>query len=794
MIKGYFFLLILSSLLVSPGLWSQTLSLNSYIASIPFYDGEVNLGDVTVEIDAEKIKWVDRDSLISILDNYLKEDTLKAIGKLSQKLDPSRLPFPFHFNPEELKIQSNFGLNLLARKSTDLGINFEEQKRLALEPAPLGGAINYRLEQFWGDEELGGQFFSGQFNSFINVNSLVLESQTYYQSNLETKWYRGDTRLVKDFEQSSIRTQLGDIYPQIQGFMTARPLGGLNIQRNFSLNPYRLPYPTGNQSFSLKARSFVKYYVNSVMVKSEYLNPGNYNAKDIPLNNGLNTVVIEATDELGQKQVFVFQASSNINLLNEGESRFDLSYGIPFFDTNNKREYLEEDGKLFSGFYQYGFSSIFSSSLYLQNQETFNLYGTELIQAVPFGTVNLGHARSDAESLSGHATSVGYQLITQGKKWYDSHTLSLRYESRDENFRTTREDASSLVQNVYAANYTIPVSNVLTFSVGGNYGDVRDNDLENRYGYDANLSFRLFNHHNVSFYASRNRDEFKNWNDVAYIFLTISIPESNHYVSSLYDQKEQNLRVNALRDNQNRLYDIRSQTIANYSDENQNAELDLNYPTPVGEFGGRVYGEQNELNDNKIRGSLRMNSSLVFAYDQDQLGMGISRPIPGSFVIFRPEERLSDQTIGLKSTSPYTESESGLFGEIVFSNLIAYQYRDVQLDPTFLDQGRTLQKEKFVLYPTYRSAHLIRLEEKGSVILTGKIVNEDGSPLSLEVGTVGSVTFFTNREGEIFIEGLEAGTYEMSFPEREDKKMISVSQDDRGLKNIGIILIKENEL
>jgi outer membrane usher protein len=780
-------------LLLSAFSYAQVMG-SAYTAHIPLYDQETNLGDVQVDIDGESLKYVDRDSLINVLKDLLREDTLNAVKRLPEKLTPAQLPIPFRFNPEELKIDTSIDIELRARKKTDLGIDLEDEKRDALHPAPVGGAINYRLEQNWGDERLGGKFFSGQFNSFVNIKSLVLENQTYYQTNTDSQWFRGDTRLVKDFEKENIRAQAGDVYPQIQGFMVAKPLGGVNLQRNFSLNPYRLPYPTGNQNFTLRSRSFVKYFVNSILVKSEYLQAGNYSAKDIPLNNGLNTILIEATDDLGQKQFFVFKASSNINLLNEGESRFDLSYGTPFVDTNLKRKYDETNGKVFSGFYQYGFSSLFSSSVYLQNQDKFNLYGTELIQAIPIGNLTAGLARSSLDKQEGLAGSLGYQLITQGKRWFDSHTLSLRYENRSKDFKTQLTDVASVVQNVYAANYTIPVSNILTFSLGGNYGDVRNNDLNNRYGYDANLSFRIMNHHNLAFYVSRNRDEFKQWNDVAYVFLTISLPDSNSYVSSLYDQKQENLRVNVLRDNQNKLYNFRTQAIAEYAEGRQNGELDMTYPTQVGDFGGRITANKTDNFDTATRGSARLNSAFVFAFQDSEVGYGISRPIPGSFVIFKPEDRLRDQKIGLKSTSPYTESQSGLFDEIVFSNLIAYQYRDIQLDPTFLEPGRSLHKEKFVLYPTYRSAHLIKLNERGSVILTGRILNTDGSPISLQVGSVDGVTFFTNRDGQIFVEGVEAGAHELTLEGREDKFIFNVNKDERGYKELGDIQIKENEL
>lgn len=774
--------------------WGQSLSPITYRAALPVYDKNKLIGEALVELEGEELNWIDRNSLVNALQNYLQDEIIQKLRSSPDRLTPELLPFPLKFNPEELKLEASIKLHQRQRRSTDLGMDLEDERRSAIQPAPFGGAINFRLEKSWGDERLGGNSFTGQFSSFINLHSLVLENQTYYQDNIENRWYRGDTRLVKDFQENDIRVQAGDIYPQIQGFMSPHPLGGINIQRNFSLNPYRLPYPTGHQNFTLKSRSFVKYFVNSVLIKSEYLQAGNYSAKDIPLNNGLNTVMIEATDELGQKQVFVFKSSSDINLLNEGESRFDLSYGLPFFERDYKREYTDEDGKVFSGFYQYGISSIFSSSVYLQNQSNFNLYGSEFINATPIGNLSFGYGRSSLDKREGNAASLGYQLITQGRKWFHSQTLALRFESRSRGFITSLLDTQSPVKNNYSANYTVPISNLLTFSVGGNYGEVRGENLADRYGHDVNLSFRISNHHNIAFYVSRNRDEFKKWNDLAYVYLTLSIPESNHYVSALYDQKLKSTRVNVLRDNQNKLHTLRSQGIAEYSEEKKNGELDLVYPTQMADFGGRIIGNSTNSDDTATKASLNLNSSLVFAYQDQEFGMGISRPIYGSLVIFKPEERLSDQKIALKSSSPYTESQTGLLNEIVFSNLIPYQYRDVQLDPTYLDHGRTLAKERFVLLPTYRSVHLVKLNEKGAVILTGRLVNPDGSPIALQVGRIGKIIFFTNRNGEFFVEGIEQGQYKLRLEGREDEATFNISKDDRGMVDLGELQIKENEL
>lgn len=756
----------------------------------------MELGELKVQIKNDELMWVDRDSLIEAFKTYLKEDTIQSLEKLGSELPPSALPFPLALDIQELKITTSVALDMRTSEDIKVRENLKAQRENALRPAPFGGAVNYRLENNWGDEELGNIGFNGQFNSFVNMNSFVLENQTYYQQNNEygAEWFRGDTRLIKDFEQLEVRTQGGDIYPQVQGFMIGKPMGGINIQRNFSLNPYRLPFPTGSQEFALKSRSLVKYYVNNVLVKTEYLPAGNYTAKDIPLNNGLNTIMIEATDDLGAKQVFVFRTSASINLLNKGESRFDLSYGVPFLDSPDKREYRYNEGKFFSGFYQYGFSSIFSSSVYLQNQQDFNLLGTELIQATALGNFSLGHAQSLLGNLNGNANSVSYQFISQGRKWYESHSIGLRFENRGENFRNTLTDQVSVIKNNYALSYALPVANALTFSFGANYGDVRDNSLSDRYGMDTTLNFRILTHHNLSIFMGRNRDEYKRWNDVAYVFLTITFPERNDFISALYDQQAQSSRLTYLRDNQSKLKTPRTQLSVQNNKDSNYGEADVSYPTAFGDFGGRISAQDLQREDRTVaRGSLRLNSALVFARQNDHWGLGISRPVQGSFVILKPEERLKKQKISLKSTSPHTEAELGLFNEITFTNLLAYQYRDIQLDPSMLDDGITLTQERYNLYPTYRSAHLISLEEKGSVVLKGQLVNKLGEPLSLTVGQLGPQIFFTNREGQFFIEGLEAGEHLLKIDNQDEELMIKVEKHERGLKDVGQLIFKDEQ-
>jgi len=771
------------------------LNLLAYEATIPLRESERNLGDVKVRIEDDELVEINSLSLRQALQNKVVEKVMDQVSKEKEWISVSELKLPVQFDPNELILK--LSLDVKDRAQERLEILKDYQHRFedeAIRPAPIGGAINSRLEKTWSNRLNESNFFNAQFDSFFNMNSFVLENQSFYQTNLNKKFFRGDTRLVKDIESHQIRLQAGDVTPLTQGFMVSKPLGGLNIARNFSINPYRLPFPSGSQDFVLQTRSLVNYFVNGVLIKSEYLPAGNYSTRGIPLNNGLNTIVVEATNDLGEKKVFIFRQSVSINLLNEGESRFDLSYGVPFLDQKLKRNYQYSEGKLFSSFYQYGFNSQFSASGYLQNQLNHSLLGTEMIRATPIGNFGLGLATSKNNQSLGQAHSLNYQYLGSGDKWYFSHSLGLRYEHRQESFRSNLNDTKSALKNNFSANYALPVSGFFTVSVGANYGEVRNRQLSDRYGYDSTLNFRILNRHNLSFFIGRNRDEFKTWNEVAYVFLTITFPDNNDFISTFYDHQSKSTKVTYVHDNQNRLYKPKAQIIAENKESNQTGEGDILIPTPMADFGARLTADRlSQSHEIYHKQSLRMSTALVFAKNEDEWGFGISRPIPSSFVIFKPEAKLKDQKIALKSTSPYTEAQTGLLKEITFSNLLPYQYREIQLDPTLMDTGRTLKKERYVLFPTYRSAHLILLKEKGTVVLKGKLLHEDQRPWGLEVGKIGKKTFFTNREGEFFIEGIDPGLYQLKLNDYDETIDLDINEKDYGLKDLGSLILKESK-
>lgn len=766
----------------------------SEIIDIDFYSENISLGPVKVKIRGDKLISIDKASLLIVLQEKLEPAELQKIASIKDGwVLPEELGFTVRYAPEILGLIGTIPLNKLTPQER-LIREISENRSRAIYPAPVSGAVTARAEQYWADERLGGNYFLGHADSFVNMKGVVLENQSVYQSNLDNRWFRGDTRLVKDFNESMIRTQAGDINYQTIGFQTLRPIGGVSIARNFFLNPYRTPYPKFNRDFLVKTRSKVTYFVNGNLIKSEFLAPGRYAVRDVPLVNGINNIIVEIEDDLGRKEVINFQQTTSINLLNDGESKFDLSVGYPFQDVSQKRKY-EETNVLTSGFFQYGLTEYFTAATYGQHYDSFKLGGLETILATSIGNFSLGGAFGGDKTYEGSVYSVGYNLAIVRNEWFSAHNLNIRHEIRESDFIQTWNSSPVRVKSLSAINYSLPLFKVLTLGVGGNYGEKNKYGEVDRYGYDASLTVRLFQNINATIYAARTRDEFRNVNDLAYMLVNITFPEKAQYVTAYADTTNQTRRLTYVKDNLNQLNSFKGQATVETNKTADIGDADLVFNSKLADFGVHATGFNYDAGGSAGRYSARINSSFVFAASNEGWSWAVSRPVQTSFALLAPNDHIDNQKFGVKSTSPYSEGLSDFMGKTVFVNLLPYQYREIQLDTSNVEVGYSLGQENYVLFPTYRSGHLIFVGAPGSVTVRGKLMTGEGID-GLRTGEIKgngiSALFFTNRKGQFLIENLMPGTYTLTTDD-ERKVEFTIPEKTKGLYEIGNLEIESWE-
>lgn len=763
--------------------------------------GDFFLGEVEVIINGESLQFISAKDLKAVVKEKIRLDAYLKYKLTDDMVDPSSLPFKVNYHPAELRVSLTIPLEDLKPSDTNVYDDLiPYYSRKAEEPAPFSMAINYKLEQTFNKNTNQQNYFSAHTDSSLNINQVSFENQMNYFSNRNKRWGRQSSKAIYDRPNRMHRYELGDVNFPIIGYLQGKSLGGVSFYRDFSLNPYRTVTPTSSFEYQIESRSLVRTYVNNILLKTEYMNPGRYLVKDIPLNNGINKINVEVTDQFGATKILTFNDSGSLDLLAAGVSRYALSSGYESSELDGERTYNSNEGLLTSGFYQHGLNKNWTTSAYAQGNKKFNMLGFNQIFSTEFGNFSQDVTGTRNKFNTGFVTQVTYQLNLFGAYWYDSHSLTSKLEYRSPFFNEVGENFKNRFDLTGTLSYSVPVFEILNLAVGGTYQNptLAPNP---RLSFNGSLTTKIFDSSSLTFYASRSKDEFKNWSNQMYFFFNMTFGESSTFASAFYERESQTKRLTLIRDNGKKYNDLKIAAVADQNKINKAGSLDLQYNTVLADLGARQEVINPKGGRTGYKASLRYLSAFAFVYKKEDYAFSISRPIANSFIIFKPNKDWRDQKFGVQTSSGITEASTGLFGESLISSLTPYQYRRLQLDPSQLDPGYILGQESFVVYPRKNSGNLFVIGKNGFLVLKGKLLNQNKQAIGLKVGywmsnTGKKIPFFTNREGGFLIEGIEAGVGTINLGSIEEFKPLNLDLTSRvhGINDIGSLMLEEGEV
>lgn len=761
--------------------------------------GDFYLGGVSGLVNGNKIISLFGHDLEKLLINKIRPEKRYLYQFGFKDIDPNALPFKIIYSSSNLRVKFEIppaDLDPISANVYDDLIPYYAKD--ATPAAPFSFGTNYKLEDVQVHKLDQQNYFSAQVDSFMNLKDVSVENQMNYLSTKKTPWYRQNSKLIYDRAGKTQRFELGDVtYPTI-GQQQARSIGGASFYRDFLLNPYRKSNPSSSLEYEIENRSLVRTYINGVILKTEYMNAGRYSVKDIPLNNGLNKIVIEITDNFGQKKVLIFNEPGSQDLLDAGLSKYSLAAGLPSEDNESEKKYNQIDGTFYTAFYQYGFNQFWTPGIYSQGNNKYNLLGINNLLASSFGNWSFDFAGSKNKNQSGEALQVAYQLNLFGTKWYNRHTFSVRSTYETPWFNSSGESNKNNSNLITSATYGIPLFERLNISLGGNYENPNAGNIA-KYGFNSSLGSKVFNSGSLTFYYARNRDGNKLWNTQFYFFFNMSFGESSTFVSTFYDHTSNSKRITLVNDDGKKIDTLKVAGSAEDSDSARTGSLDLQYNTTLADLGIREEVIKNKGQEVGSRTSLRFLSAFSYVYNGSDSAISISRPITNSFVIFKPIKGWKGQEFTVQASTGNNDSEVGLFGESLVSGLTPYQYRQLQVVPAKLDPGHILGQESFVVYPKYHSGNLFVVGKEGLLVLKGTILDTNQKPQSLKMGYWTSQTgkttpFFTGRDGEFFIEGIEASSGKIQLDDEQfEAKELNLEKRKSGLVDIGAVVMPYKE-
>lgn len=156
-------------------------------------------------------------------------------------------------------------------------------------------------------------------------------SQAYTDPSQDHRWrhenVRLDTTWQFDFPSSALSLQVGDFYAGFLDWNRTVRLGGIQIGRNFALQPYRVLTPTPTFLGEATVPSNVELYVEGLRQYSGEVPAGPFQLASQPGINGVGNAQIVVTDAFGRVRTLDFALYGTTQLLAKGLSDWSLGVG-----------------------------------------------------------------------------------------------------------------------------------------------------------------------------------------------------------------------------------------------------------------------------------------------------------------------------------------------------------------------------------------------------------------------------------------------------------------------------------
>lgn len=279
----------------------------------------------------------------------------------------------------------SLGLTRLPYAAVDL------DERLA---SGSGGFVNYDLtaQMAAGETSMGRAFETGLFTRFgVGIASFV------------GRWSKGAAELVRldtawtvDDPAGMRSVRLGDAVSR--GGVGGAPLrfGGIQLARNFAVQPGFVTIPLPSLSGSAAWPSVVDIYVNDALRGSREVPAGPFEIIEVPIVTGNGDVQLVVRDLLGRQMLTSQAYYAAPSVLRKG--LHDYSYEAGFLRGSFGQASNNYGAAIASATHRYGFSDRFTGEVHAEVSRDTQLAGAAASLAVPgigFAEVSLAASRSD---------------------------------------------------------------------------------------------------------------------------------------------------------------------------------------------------------------------------------------------------------------------------------------------------------------------------------------------------------------------------------------------------------------
>lgn len=207
-------------------------------------------------------------------------------------------------------------------------VNFKREAEARLAPIhPLPALfVNYDLSAQAGP---GGLQLAGQITTRIARGNLAAESSWIFNTGDRGRGViRLNSQLTIDDPEHLRSLTLGDFVQSSSADARAVRLGGVQLSRNFSLQPDFIAYPLPDFSGNLAVPQQLDLIVNDRRLATENLQAGTFSLLNVPASAGRGRVGVIVKDSLGREQYIGIDYYSSRQLLDPGVAQWSVDLGF----------------------------------------------------------------------------------------------------------------------------------------------------------------------------------------------------------------------------------------------------------------------------------------------------------------------------------------------------------------------------------------------------------------------------------------------------------------------------------
>lgn len=607
-----------------------------------------------------------------------------------------------------------------------------------------GLLLNYDLYGYHSSEQYKSLSAFTEWR-FFNPYGVLSNTSSYQTSRSpsQNRWKNEAVRLDTQWETSwpskAISLRLGDTLTASLPWSRSTRIGGVQLSRNFSLQPYLTTAPLPSFLGEAALPSTAELYIEGIKQYEQKVPSGPFEIQTMPYISGAGNATMVLTDPQGRQQRVNLPFYSSTMLLKQGLADWSIeagyvrkNYGI------RSNHYAREE--MFSASLRYGLTNSITAELHGEGTRELLNYGLganiRLGQlGVVSGSVSSSRLKNDPTAVRGRMHTIGYQW--QGKYFH----VNAHLNKADENYR----DIAFLYGSDYPKiNQTI--SSGLNLgkwgSLGVSYIKLGFFEQEESRYVNAYWSKSIGRSTHLSINYNKNLND--SGDSSVYFGVSFSLGGNYRVSSSMTrsgDQQRYAVDINkATRENMGWSWNLQG----SHTDTMSSLYATANYRGRYGDYG---FGGQ--LDDNHRAGYLSTSGSVVVMSG----GIFPGRRITDGFAVVSTNG-MADVPIKLNNNMYGTTNRKGL---LLVSPLNAYQHNKVDIDPVGLPANMSLDKIGADISTQTKSGTRVLFKIEPIRAATIVLQNEQGEPLRLGTKVLLNRKHSTivAYDGIVYLEGLE---------------------------------------